>query len=211
MRLHFRQNGSCYVCALVKLRGQTRVSYLFSVRARRPKVLAFSAAVVCDDLICRRKNFLRRTVVLFKPYNFRSLKLLFKIEDIVYIRAHKAVYALVIIAHHADVFSVAEQAHKLVLKRVRILIFVHQNIFKAPADSFSYLVVPGKQSYRFKNQVIKVKSVRFAKPLSVSRINLGYFRERRIVAVRYVFFQLLGRLKSRFCARNCFSNNSRRI
>ena len=191
--------------------GQARVCYRFAVCARRPKIFSFSADVVRNDLVRRRKNFLRRTVVLFKTDYLRPPELLFKIEDIVYIRAHKAVNALVVVPDNANVSAVAEQADKLVLKRIGVLIFVHENIVEASANPFSDLLVFGKQPNRFKDQIVKVERVRLPKPFLVCRVNFGYFRERRIVAVRYVIFQLLGRLKSRFCGGNSLAHNSRRI
>ena len=110
--------------------------------------------------VCRIQYIFGGAIVLLKPHYLCALKVLFKAEYVLYIRAAPAVYALVIVAHNAKVAVLsAQHFNKPVLRHVGILIFVHENILEAVLVLFKHLGALFKQLYRFHEQIVKVERV----------------------------------------------------
>ena len=211
VRLHFGQDRSRDIRSLVEMRRKTRVCQHLSVRPRRPEVFAFSADIVRDDLVRRRKYLLCGAVVLFEPDDLCSAELMLEIKNVVYIRAHKAVNALVVVSDNAYIAAAAKQADKFVLERVRVLILIHENVVEPVLYFLPDFTVFRKQANRFKYKVVEIECVRFPEPFFVSRVYFGNFRERRIFFGRNIVFELFGRHKARFRGRDRLAHRPRRI
>ena len=105
--------------------------YLISAAAIAPKLLAASAEVVSYNGVCRVKNMLCRTVILFKLYLFYVLYFFIKVKNVFYCCATELIYALVVIANdHNVAASARKQKCKLQLSMVCVLKLIHKNIIK---------------------------------------------------------------------------------
>jgi hypothetical protein len=79
------------------------VPYLRPARPFRPQRLALTAFIMHYHGIRRIQYNIRRTVVLLQLYRHRVTEILFKIQYVADIRPAPAVYALVVVTHHAYV------------------------------------------------------------------------------------------------------------
>ena len=88
-------------------------------------------------------------VVLLQADGTGACILLFKVEDIINIRAAETVDTLVIVAHHADVAVAArQQRSQAVLEMVGILILVDQHIAELAAIVFPHFPISLQQMHR---------------------------------------------------------------
>ena len=103
-QLHF-SNGIGYKPALIIICKRAHQTYLFAFRIISPQVFGYLVLVFRDDVIGHLKYALGAAVV-FAPASptFYIIIIFLKLEDIFYGSTSKAVDALGIIAHHADVF-----------------------------------------------------------------------------------------------------------
>ena len=86
----------------------------------------------------------------------------FKLQNISEIGAAKSINRLVGIANHADiVMRVGQHHHDFVLRDVRILIFVDQNVLEALLILRQNIFVFAKQFDRVNQQVVKVHRAGF--------------------------------------------------
>ena len=80
------------------------------------------------------ENLGRRAVVLLEPHDFAARKVLLEVEDVPDVGAAPAVDRLVVVADDADVAVLAaEQLDELVLRAVRVLVLVDEDVLKAVA------------------------------------------------------------------------------
>ena len=123
--------------------------YLLSLATIRPQCFALAALIVANDSVGGVQNMPRGAVVLLQTDGTSTGVLLFKIEDIVNIRATETVDTLVIIAHHADVAVAAcQQRGQAILKMVGILILVNQHIAELAAIVFPHFPISFQQMHR---------------------------------------------------------------
>ena len=100
-------------------------------RIIRPELLLLARQVVLDHSIRRRKNILRRAVVLLEQDNCRLRVVLLKVHDVPHICATPAVDRLVSIADDADIAVLCgKQLGDCILCAVRVLILIHKNVLE---------------------------------------------------------------------------------
>ena len=134
-----------------------------------------------DHLVGRVKDGSGGTVILLELNDHSVRIVLFKIEDIPYISAAPAVDALVVVTHDTKIPALRRQKpYKLILCLVRILVFIHQHVTKAPPVDFKDGRMLGKELQRFQQQIIKIERVLRLQPLL---INGHYVVDHRIPAV----------------------------
>ena len=113
-----------------------------------------------DHLIGGVQNVSGGSVVLLQLDHHCIRIILFKIQYVADVRAAPAVDGLIVVAHHAQIAFIARhQPHKLILRRIRILIFVHQHIIEPVLIVFQYRRMLTQQHQRFDQQIIEIQRV----------------------------------------------------
>ena len=124
-----------------------------------------------DDGIRRVQDRLRGAVILLKLHHPGVRPGLFKGQDILKIRAPKAIDALVVIPHHTDVsIPLREEMDELELNIIGILVFVHQDIAESLLIKGEDLGILSEELHRFQKKIIKVKRIIPAKTLLIGCI-----------------------------------------
>ena len=96
-----------------------------------PQIFWLAREVLCDHRIGRIKNRLRAAVILLKDNHAYFVKGIFKLSDVTKISATKSINGLISIANDANIVMTCRKLqHDFVLRDIRILIFVYQNIFE---------------------------------------------------------------------------------
>ncbi|CAB4989526.1 unannotated protein [freshwater metagenome] len=105
---------------------------LFALTQIRPQLFRFSLDIVGDDRIGRIQNGLGAAVVLCQNHRCHFGKRGFKLQNVAEVGATKSVHTLVGVTHNTHiVVKRAKHQHDGVLRHVRVLVFVDQNMFKA--------------------------------------------------------------------------------
>src|SRR3954451_6157780 len=113
-----------------------------------------------------------RAVIALEPDHLRAGKILLKAQDVVDIGAAPAVDRLIIIADAADVTaSLGQELQPKILDRVRILVFVDQDIAEAPLVIGEHIGVLAEQPHAFEQEVAKIGGVQTLQPLLIKRIS----------------------------------------
>ena len=122
---------------------------LLALAAIRPQCFSLAALIVANNGVGGIQNMPRGAVVLLQTDGTSACILLFKVEDIINIRATETVDTLVIVAHHADVAVAAcQQRGQAVLEMVGVLILVDQHIAELAAIVFPHFPIPLQQMHR---------------------------------------------------------------
>ena len=133
---------------------------LFSGRLIGPQRLLFSSDIVCDHAVRRIQNILRTAVILLQLNDLRVRKILLKIEDISDIRTPKFVDRLIIVTDHTQIAVFArQQTDQFKLRRIRVLILVHHDIFEPFLIIVEHLHIRLEQLHRLHDEVIKIHRV----------------------------------------------------
>src|SRR5581483_2893675 len=120
------------------------------------------------------QDVLRRAVVLLQSDDSRFRKIVFELENITDIGATPGIDGLVFIANGTNVVTCAgEQAHELILRAIRVLVFVHQNVLETPVVIFAYAWHGLQQAHSFQKQIVEVESVSLGEFFFVFGIDLG--------------------------------------
>ena len=135
----------------------------------REKMLAEGFRGVRQHAVGHVQNGFRGTIVFFQPDDARPGKKRGKIEDIADVGAAKGVDGLGLVAHRHDVAHFlrrgvgrpGQQAHDTRLHEVGILIFVHENMAKAGAQSLRGLVVAPQEGFQLEQQIVIVQQTPF--------------------------------------------------
>ncbi len=132
-------------------------------RMRRAERLAAAADVRGDRRIGHRQHLGRGPVVLLEPHHARRREILLEVQDVPHVGAAPTVDRLVIVAHdlHVPVLA-AQEFHQLVLRPVRVLVFIHEQIAELRAVRGEPLRVLLQDAYGQHEQVIEIGGVRFA-------------------------------------------------
>ena len=106
------------------------------------------------------ENHLRRAVVLFEANGLRVGKILFELEDVADVRAAPGVDGLVFIADDADVAVFTKELHQLVLRTVRVLVLVDEQILVLAVVALADFARRLQQANGFEQQIVEVHRVR---------------------------------------------------
>ena len=114
--------------------------------------------VVADDAVGRAHNVLRRAVVLFQFHRDRFRILAVELENVVNVGSAERIDALRIVAHHADIVVFAcELAHDGVLRVVRVLILIDQDIAKTLGVAAAGFLDTIKKQIGVEEQIVEVE------------------------------------------------------
>ena len=153
--------------------GRLVVADLRSALPRRPQVLAFTLDVVGHHRRRRSQYALRGAVILFQADDLCLGKIFLKFENVPNIRPAPGVDRLVLVSHCTQVVPGArEQAHQFVLRTVRVLIFVDQNVLESPVVIIAHRSGGFQQTQRLEQQVVEVERVRLAQFLPIFLVNV---------------------------------------
>ena len=123
----------------------------------RTQHLAGTMRIAGDHLVGSVQNVLSGAVVFFQEHGLDAGELALKLADVADIGAPEAIDGLVGVSHHANV---APPAAKLqddaVLRRVRVLVFVHQDVLKLVLMPLQHIGMLAKQIVRFHQQIVKI-------------------------------------------------------
>ncbi|OQA70912.1 MAG: hypothetical protein BWY35_02382 [Firmicutes bacterium ADurb.Bin248] len=86
--------------------------------------------------------------------------------------------------------ALGEQAHDVVLREVRVLVFVDQNILEAGAVAFEHVRTGGKQLENEEQQVVKIDRVAFLQLLLIQPERVDDLA--RFVPIAQVLLRVLG-------------------
>ena len=127
-----------------------------AARIPRAQDLPQAQGLIRKDSIGQVQYVRSRPVVPFQADQSAFFKVLAKTVDVPDIRTAESVDGLVVIAHDKQRLPVSEQRpHKPVLRRVDVLIFVHQNLGPHLAEKIARLVARFQQAYRLVYQVFE--------------------------------------------------------
>ena len=133
---------------------------LFPVVGVCPKLFALSVDVVRDNSVCGGKDVARGTVILFKTDGLYVIIGLVEAKYVFDRRTAEGIYRLIVIAHNANVFVLArKERNELALRRVRILIFVNEYVFKLLAVDIKHVAMCFKKTVGEHYDIVKVKCV----------------------------------------------------
>ena len=119
------------------------------------------AEVVGDQRVGGVEDVLRGPVVLVEHDHRGVGERLFELEDVADVGAAEPVDRLVGVADHAHVVVLrAEQHHEFVLRLVRVLVLVDQDVLEAVLPLLQRLLVDLQQVDRDHQQVVEVHRVR---------------------------------------------------
>ena len=154
-----------------------------------PQLFGFSLGIVGDHCVGCIENRLRASIVLRQHNNRHLRKRRFKLQDISKIGAAKPIHRLVSIANHADiVMRRCQHHHDFVLRNVRVLIFVDQNVFEALLILRQHVFVLAKKFHGVDQQIIEVHRAGFQQSRLILAKNFCVFRVEHIVGVQQRLF-----------------------
>ena len=126
-----------------------------------PQVLGVPLGVVGDDRVGRVEDRLRAAVVLVEHHRGDPaepvVERLLELDDVAEVGAPKAVHRLVRVADDGDVAVAAgEQQHDRVLRLVRVLVLVDEDVLEAAAVLLEHVGVLAEQAHGVHEQVVEV-------------------------------------------------------
>ena len=165
-----------------------------AIQVPRAKHLAQVNRLVLEDVIRQVQHVRYRTVIPFQANLSRFLEVFTEAFDVSDVGPAKTVNRLVVIPYDKQLLAVAEQTfHQSVLRRVDILVLVHQNFLPLFAKIFPRRLVGFEQLNRRIDQVLEHNLPRFkyrlAKRLQLCRNSLTVAVRKQIFP-RHLDFQL---------------------
>ena len=116
--------------------------------------------IVGDDSVRQRQNALGGAVVLLESNHDRFGVVSFKVEDVGDICATEGIDRLIVIPDDGEVaVLLRQQAQELVLRPVRVLVFVNENVAESAMILLEHLRVLGVQLHGSPNEVVEVQGV----------------------------------------------------
>ncbi len=141
----------------VPMTDQANLFALFTVRKQR---LAKPPLIARNHARRRGQNMRRRAVILLKPDNNSPRKILLEAQDVAHLGPAPAVNRLIIIAHTANILMLRRQKPQpQILRHVRILIFVDQNILKPALILLQNILMRLENRYHVQQNIAKIDSI----------------------------------------------------
>ena len=133
-----------------------------------PQLFRWSTWVVIDNRIGSVEDVLCRAVVLLKHDRGCLGESIFKLEDIANIGLAEPIDRLIGITDHTDIAgSTRQQQNEFILYRVRVLVLVDQNVFKAALPGLEHIRVTLEQLHGDAQQVIEIHGAGSLEPALV--------------------------------------------
>ncbi|MCG3121181.1 MAG: hypothetical protein ALAOOOJD_04181 [bacterium] len=163
------ENNLRFVKFVLRLDQQDRLAHF----ALGPQLFRQALAIVRNDGMRRFENVAGRAIILLEPKNLAIRKVLLKIDNVTDFRAAPAINGLIVIADGKNVARAAGQRlQKNILRPIRVLKLVDQNITKPIRVTGKNVRILAKQLQRVKQQIIKIHRVAFTQALLIMRVNL---------------------------------------
>ncbi|CAB4824627.1 unannotated protein [freshwater metagenome] len=141
-----------------------------------PKFFWLTAKVLRDDCIGSIENILCTAIVLFENNHAHFIKGIFKLSDVTEVGTAECINRLIGVAHHAHVVMTGRQTeHDFVLRNVRVLIFVYQDVLESVLVRSQNIGMHTEQTHDIHQQVVKVHCSGFEQTLLIFTVNLGVF------------------------------------
>ena len=157
----------------------------------RPQVLRAAPRVAGDDRVRGRQDVLRGAVVLLEQDRARARKVALKLLDVADRGTTEGVNRLVGVTHdrqlgglHAILSIPHEGAHEDVLRVVRVLVLVHEDVAEAPMVVLGDQRVLAQQVDRAHDEVVEVQRVRCAHALVILDVGVRDDARDRVLARR---------------------------
>ena len=139
-----------------------------------PEILRHAVAVVRDDGVRGLQDAVGRAVVLLEREDLSASEVLLELEDVADVGAAERIDGLVGIADDADVAVLAaEELKQPVLRVVRILVLVDEDVAERLLPAFPSLGEPLEHLDGQHEQVVEVDRVRRSEALLVLAVDLG--------------------------------------
>ena len=162
----------------------------------RAEVFRLAVEAVLDNEVGGVQNGLCRTIILLQNDNLCLRIIALESQNVAHIRAAPAVNRLVGVANHADILIFfGKLPRQNVLRKIRVLIFINQNVFKTLLILFQNVGISFKQLNRFKNQVVEIQRVILLQFFLIMFVNRRDARLVRVAVVGNFFAELFGRHK----------------
>ncbi len=102
----------------------------------------------------------RRAVIALEPHDLRARKILLEAQNVFDFRTAPAIDALIVVADAADIATaLRDQAQPEILRDVRVLILVDEDVFEALVVIREHVGVLAKEPQRFEQQVAEIDGV----------------------------------------------------
>ena len=125
-----------------------------------PETLLDASRVVLDHRVGGVEDALRGAVVLLQAHHARVREVALEVEDVADVGAAPGVDGLVDVAHDEDVaVRVGEQAHDAVLRVVRVLVLVDEQVVERALPALAHVVEALQQVDAAHQQVVEVHRV----------------------------------------------------
>lgn len=184
-------NGICDKGAFLLLVKGVIHHNFFPGAVRCPEIFALSLCVMGNNSIGCIQNILSGAVILLQADHFCLMILLLKGENVLYCSASKAINALIVVAHHAEIAAASgQQAGKPILCMVGVLVLIHHHIAKAVLIAGAHLLVFLQQLHRIDNHIVKVHCICIPQQLLIKPVGFANLAQAHIVAriVQIVFW-----------------------
>ena len=140
-----------------------------------PEPLLDTPGVVLDDGVGGVEDALRGAVVLLEPHHARVREVALEVEDVADVGAAPGVDRLVGVADDEDVaVRVGEQAHDAVLRVVRVLVLVDEQVVEHALPALAHVVEALEQLDGAHQQVVEVHRVGGVQPALVELEDVGH-------------------------------------
>ena len=150
-------------------------AHRLAVAELAPEPLLDPARVVLDDRVGRVEDALRRAVVLLQPHDARVGEVALEVEDVADVGAAPGVDRLVGVAHDHDVaVRVGEQPDDAVLRVVRVLVLVDEQVVERSLPALAHVVEALQQLDAAHQEVVEVHRVRGVQPALVELEDVGH-------------------------------------
>ena len=139
-----------------------------------PELLLLALAVVLDDRVGRVEDAVRRAVVLLQRDHGRPGEVALELEDVADVRAAEAVDALVRVADHHEIpVLTGHQLEQDVLRVVRVLVLVHEDVAERLRPALTRLGEALQHVDGQHEQVVEVDRVRGEHAALVEAVDVG--------------------------------------
>ena len=80
---------------------------------------------------------------------------------------------MVLVSHGADVVpGPGQQAHQFILRTIRVLVLIHQNVLEAPVVIVANFRRDFQQAHGFQQQIVEIERIRLAQLLAVLLVDM---------------------------------------
>ena len=156
----------------------------------RKQFLVFPIGIVADQLVRNAQDCVRAAVVLFQPYHFDIRIILFKLHNIIETGTPPAIDGLIGISGNRQIRMIDRKPpYNHVLNKIRVLIFIHQNVFESLIERPPQIFVITDEAGHMIEQVVEVCCIRLEESALVGLVSTLNQTAERITGTRGVLLR----------------------